>query len=490
MILGIDQGTTGTTTVAYDLDLNPAAQAYRELPNAYPRPGRVEQDPEDVIRTVVETVAEVLGEIGGAGEVAAVGLDNQGETVVAWDAETGRALGPAVVWSDGRGAESTARLQEAGHAGRVRELTGLALDPYFSAAKFSWLLENDENVRDAAGRGTLRLGTLDAWLSWRLCGERFVTDHSTASRTQLLGLGSGAWETELLDLFGVPREFLPEVGPSLGDLGELHHPAWGGPIPWRASLVDQPAALAGHGCFRTEDTKVTYGTGCFVLINAGSEPPEPPEGLLASVAWSREGEVGRTYAFDGGVFTAGTAIGWMRSVGLISEAADTANLALSVGDSGGVRFFPALTGLGAPWWEGDARGVFAGITGGTERGHLVRAVLDSIAFRVRDVLEAAWKGGRPRPRALRVDGGLTRNRYLMQRQADLLGLPVELGPNVEATAAGAAALAAVASGLLDERQVEDRVRSAETFEPRVSEDERDAQYERWLEWVRQARELQ
>ena len=487
MILGVDQGTTGTSVVAYDHDLRAVADAYRELPNRHPRPGRVEQDPEDVISTVVDAVGEVLEVIGGPDRVEAVGMDNQGETVVAWDAETGRALGPTVVWSDGRGAEVTARLEAAGHGEKVRELTGLTLDPYFSAAKLSWLLEHDKAVGDAAKRGTLRFGTLDAWLSWHLGGERSLTDHSTASRTQLFGLESGAWEPELLDLFGVSREFLPEVRPSIGDWGEIHHPSWGGSLPWRASLVDQPAALAGNGCFAEEEVKVTYGTGCFVVLNAGKEPPEPPDGLLASVAWSR-GET-LTYALDGGVFTAGTAVEWLRSVGIVSKVTETSDLAFSIEDAGGVRFLPAFTGLGSPWWEGDARGVFAGITGGTTRSHLVRAVLDAIAFRVRDVLEAAWADGRPRPRSLRVDGGLTKNHYLMQRQADLLGLPVELGPSSEATATGAAALAAISAGLLDERQIKDRVETRNTFEPRSSEDERDTEYAGWLDWLQQAREL-
>ena len=301
----------------------------------------------------------------------------------------------------------------------------------------------------------------------------------------------GAWEPELLDLFGVPEDYLPAVRPTLGDWGELHHPSWGGSLPWRASLVDQPAALAGNGCFAEDETKVTYGTGCFVVVNAGVKRPEPPEGLLASVAWSRGGaeSPGFTYALDGGVFTAGTAMNWLRSVGIVADVAETADLALSVEDAAGVRFLPAFTGLGAPWWEGDARGVLSGLTGGTTKAHLVRAVLDAIAFRVRDVLEAAWKGGQFRPQGLRVDGGLTKNRYLMQRQADLLGLPVELGPGSEATATGAAALAAISAGLIDERQVKERVEARDAFQPRLSKDERDTEYAGWLDWLRQAREL-
>ncbi len=288
MWMGIDQGTTGTTCIAYDDKLRPVAEAYRELATRYPRPGWVEQEPEDIVRSVVEAVGAVLAAIGGPRRVDVVGLSNQGESVVAWDAGTGRALGPALVWSDRRGAETVARLERAGQAGRVQRETGLRLDAYFSAAKLAWLLEHDHAVREAAATGTLRLGTLDTWLAWRLGGGRMLTDHSTASRTQLLGLRSGAWEPELLDLFGVPPAALAKVRPSVEPRGALAHPSWGGELPWTASLVDQPAALAGHACFDRGDVKATYGTGCFVLVNAGSEPPAPPAGLLTSIAWSHD----------------------------------------------------------------------------------------------------------------------------------------------------------------------------------------------------------
>jgi len=468
MVIGIDQGTTGTTCVAYDDALRPVAQAYRALPTRYPRPGWVEQEPEDVVRSVVEAVGAVLGTVGGPARVDAVGLSNQGETVVAWDAGTGRALSPALVWSDRRGADVVARLERAGQAGRVRRETGLRLDAYFSAAKLAWLLEHDDAVRHAADAGRLRLGTLDTWLGWRLGGGRALTDHSTASRTQLLSLRGGVWEPELLSLFGVPATALAEVRPSIGPRGELAHPSWGGALPWTASLVDQPAALAGNACFDQGDVKATYGTGCFVLVNAGADAPAPPEGLLASIAWS-DGQR-RVYALDGGVFTAGTAITWLRSIGLIAGAEETASLAASVTGTGGVRFLPAITGLGAPWWDGDARGAFTGITAGTTRAHLVRAVLDAVAFRVRDVLEAAWASGTPRPPALRVDGGLARNGYLMQRQADLLGIPVERNVHIEATAAGTAALAAVGAGIFGYEDIRARLPAVERYEPRASRD--------------------
>ena len=486
MLVGIDQGTTGTTCIAFDEDLTPVAKAYEALPNRYPQPGWVEQDPEDIVRGVVNTVGEVLRKIGGPKQVRAAGLANQGETVVAWDKRKAKAATAAVVWSDARAKDLVTRLLRQGHGERVAALTGLRLDPYFSAAKFTWLLENDPAVSNVAA-GNLRLGTLDTWLAWRLGAQRMVTDPSTASRTQLLGLSSGNWESDLLELFGVPEKALATVQPSVGDWGELHHPSWGGSLPWRASLVDQPAALAGNACFSYGEAKVTYGTGCFLLANVGQEPVAPPEGLLATVAWS-EGER-LTYAFDGGAFTAGTALKWLQSVGVITAPEETSDLAESVADAGGVRFLPAITGLGSPWWHNEARGLFSGITGGTTQAHLTRAVLDAVAFRVRDMLEALWTAGVERPSALCVDGGLTQNRYLMQRQADVLGLPVKRSANVEATATGAAALAGIGAGILTEEKIRSLLSDADLIAPRLSEEQREAEYAQWRDWLERACEL-
>lgn len=485
MLLGIDQGTTGTTVVAYDQQLRPIAHAYRALPNQYPRPGRVEQRAGDVLDGVVEATAEVLRHIGGPRAIDAVGLANQGESVVAWDTATGDALGPVLVWSDGRGARQTTQLREDGHAARVRALTGLELDPYFSASKMHWLLQHHAPVSGAAAAGRLRIGTLDSWLGRQLGGRHDFTDHATASRTQLFGLQRMGWDGELLDLFGVPAAVLAELRCSLGALGVLEHSSWGGALPWHASLVDQPAALAGNGCFAPSEVKVTYGTGCFVVVNAGTALPTPPAGLLASIAWSTPERT--TFAFDGGVFSAGTAVNWLCSIGVVSDVAETAALANSVADSDGVRFLPALAGLGAPWWDNAARGVLSGITSGTTRAHVVRAVLDSIALRVRDVLEAAWAAGQPRPAALRVDGGLSRNEYLMQRQADLLGVAVERAASAEATARGAAALAGIGAGLLEEADVRRHLVIAARYEPRIGADEREQEYAAWRKWLQQAR---
>ncbi|HEX7003701.1 MAG TPA: FGGY family carbohydrate kinase [Trueperaceae bacterium] len=487
MLIGIDQGTTGTTCLALSDDLTPLARAYRDLPNRFPRPGWVEQEPEEILATVVETVAEVL-QVAGGEEVRAAGLANQGETVVAWDRSTGEALGPAIVWSDRRSSTVVDALERAGKGQAISELSGLRLDAYFSASKLSWLLRHDRRVQAAREAGSLLLGTLDAWIGWRLAGRTHLTDHSTASRTQLLGPGGDDWDDELLDHFGVPREALPSVRTSLGARGELEHPSWGRPLPWTASLVDQPAALAGNACFAEGETKVTYGTGCFALANAGGTPPTPPAGLLPITAWSEADD--RVYAVEGGAFTAGTAINWLIQVGLLAAPGETADLAESVEDAGDVRFLPALSGLGAPWWQQEAAGAFAGLSSGTTRAHLVRAVLDSIALRVRDILEAAWSAGIRKPVAgLRVDGGLTSNRYLMQRQADLLGLPLLLSPNREATALGAAAMAGIAAGLFGRDEVREAVAAPVRIEPRSSARERDAEYYEWLDWVERACQL-
>lgn len=487
MLIGIDQGTTGTTCTAIDPEFGIVAESYRELPNRYPRPGWVEQDPEEIVGTVRETVREVLETVGDAGEPWVAGLANQGETVVAWDRESGQALSPAIAWSDTRALSVIDRLRDAGWAERIRSVTGLRLDAYFSAAKLSWLLEKNQRVAAAATEGRLAVGTLDSWLAWRLAGKRLSTDHSTASRTQLLPLGGDDWDPELVDLFAIPRQALATIEPSAGNLGELNDPAWSAPLSWRASLVDQPAALLGNGCLDAGDIKVTYGTGCFVLVNAGREIPVPPEGLLAVTAWSRGAE--RVYALDGGAFTAGTAIRWLEQVGVISGAGETSNMAESVSDTNGVSFLPALTGLGSPGWHQHARGVFGGLSGGTSSAHLVRAVLDAIAFRVRDILEVVWAAGYRRPSSLCVDGGLTRNRYLMQRQADVLGVPVQPAVHREATAIGSAVLAGVGAGLIDPDRLHSLRSTRELIEPTLSSATADAEYGRWRQWAERACDL-
>jgi glycerol kinase len=478
-LLGIDEGTSAVKAVLFDADLNPVREARREKPLAHPRPGWVEQDPEAVVEAVVDAVAELLE---GAGEVAACGLDHQGESVLAWDRESGQALTPIVTWQDKRSQEVLDRLESAGRADRVRELSGMPLDPYFSAGKITWLLEHDEAVVRARDAGTLRIGTVDSFLCDRL-GAGFATDPSTASRTQL---GAPEWSPELLELFGVPAEVLPAIADTAGDLGMLRHERWPVELPLRARCVDQQAALAGAGCVEPGRVKATYGTGVFVLAHAGDERPQPEGGLLPTVAWRVDGAV--EWAIDGGVFTAGALLEWLsRDLGLAADPPALSAAAAEVEDAAGVRVLPALAGVGAPWWRSDARGVIAGLTAGTRPAHVARAALEAIAWRVADVV-AAVRESVP-VEVLRVDGGLTRDPTLLQLQADFAGVPVQRGA-VDATVAGAAALAAVGGGIWKStREIGDRVPVGERTGPGRDDAWRADSHAAWREFVLKAVEL-
>jgi glycerol kinase len=445
LILAIDQGTSSTRTLAFDPELRVVASAERRLAVSHPRPGWAEQDPLEILASVVDTVADVLRTVGGRERIAAVGLDNQGETVVAWDERDGRPLAPAILWQCRRSEPIVRRLAEEGLGPAISERTGLPLDAYFSAGKLRWLLDEVPGVAAAARAGTLRFGTVDAWLTARL-GDAPRTDPSTASRTQLFSLDSVAWDPELAAWFDGPLETLPVIVPSAGRLGEIGHPAWGGSLPVRAMLCDQQAALAGHGCVQPGQLKATYGTGAFILADAGPSPTRRPAGLLTSVAWSVDpGDT--TYAFDGGVFSAGSLLDWLAGMRMIDDGPDADRLAATVSDTAGVAILPALGGLGAPWWDGAARGAITGINAATTRAHVARAAFDAIAHRVADIVEAMTPALPSPPLRLRVDGGLSRSAVLVQRQADLLGIPVEIADNDESTALGIAAMAQVGAGL-------------------------------------------
>jgi glycerol kinase len=477
LLLGIDEGTSAVKASLFDVDLRPVAEARRDKALSHPRPGWVEQDPEEVLETVVDAVAELLRD--APADVAACGLDHQGESVLAWDAEDGRALTPIVTWQDKRSQEVLDRLEADGRADEVRKRSGLPLDPYFSAGKLAWLLEHDEAVGRARDAGTLRLGTVDSFLCDRL-GAGFSTDSSTASRTQL---GAPEWDPALLDIFGVPREALPQIADTAGDLGVLRHPSWPVELPLRARIVDQQAALAGAGCVQPGRIKATYGTGVFVLAHVGEQRPTPTGGLLPTVAWRVNGRV--EWAIDGGVFTAGALLDWLsRDLGLDSDAAGLVGRAGEVDDAGGVRVLPALAGIGAPWWRPAARAVVAGLTSGSRVPHVARAALEAIAWRVADVVEAV--GEHVPVDVLRVDGGLTRNRLLLQLQADAAGVPVQRGA-VDATVAGAAALAAVGAGIWpDTAAIAERVPVGESVEPSRDEAWRREQRARWRDFVERA----
>ena len=477
LLLGIDEGTSAVKAILFDSDLRPLREARREKPLHHPRPGWVEQDPEDVLRAVAEAVAELMED--APGEIVACGLDHQGESVLAWDAESGRALTPVVTWQDKRSQEVLDRLEREGWGDEIKSLSGLPLDPYFSAGKLAWLLEHDEAVIGARQNGTLRMGTVDSFLCDRL-GAGFRTDPATASRTQL---GAPAWDPRLLEIFGVPLEVLPEIVDTAGDLGALRHPSWPGELLLRARCPDQQAALAGAGCVEPGRTKATYGTGVFVLANVGAERPAGEGGLLPTIAWQVNGEV--EWALDGGVFTAGALLEWLsRDIGLAADPASFAGLATQVEDAGGVSVLPALSGLGAPWWRADARAVVAGLTAAVRPGHVARATLEAIAWRVADILEVITT--QSPVEVLRVDGGLTREPLLLQLQADCAGTPVERGA-VDATATGAAALAAVGAGLWpDTASIAERIPVGERFEPERDSTWRESEHARWREFVERA----
>ena len=479
-LLGIDEGTSAVKAVLYDSDLRPLAEARREKRLTYPHPGWVEQDPEEVLKAVVDAVGELLTKADEP--VAACGLDHQGESVLAWEADTGRPLTPIVTWQDKRSQEVLDRLEASGHGEEIRERSGMPLDPYFSAGKLAWLLEHDVAVQRALDARTLRMGTVDSFLCDRL-GAGFATDPSTASRTQL---GAPRWDPALVGLFGVPAGVLPEIADTTGELGTLRHASWPQELPLLARCVDQQAALAGAGCVRPGLVKATYGTGVFVLAHAGTERPSPGGGLLPTVAWNVNGRV--EWAIDGGVFTAGALLDWLsRDLGLAADPAALGAAAATVDDPGGVKVLPALAGVGAPWWKPDARAVIAGLSASVRPAHVARAALEGIAWRVADIVTVIHDV--VPVQVLRVDGGLTRDRNLLQFQADAAGVTVQRGL-LDATAAGAAALAAVGAGLWSSTlEIEERIPTGERFEPQRDSSWRADAHAGWQRFVQRAASL-
>ncbi len=435
-VLAIDQGTTGTRAALYGRDGRLAASSYREFTQFFPRPGWVEHDAAEIWDCTQAVMKRALAG-RDARRVAAIGITNQRETVVLWDRKTGRPVRRAVVWQDRRGAELCARLKDRGLEPLARRKTGLVLDPYFSASKLHWLFHEDPALLARARRGEVLFGTIDSWLLWNLTGGRVhATDLTNASRTLLFDIRRERWDEELLRLFGVPAAALPRVLPSGGRFG-----ATAAGVPITAVMGDQQAALYGQGCYGPGQVKNTYGTGCFVVANTGKAWKAPPQGLLATLACDARGA--KTYALEGSIFAAGAAVQWLRDgLGLFSDAGESERLAKSVPDSGGVTLIPAFAGLGSPHWRPDVRGNITGLTRGTTRAHLARATLEAVAHQTADVVEAM--GG---VRALKADGGVTANAFLMQLQADLLGFPVTVSARRESTAWGAAALAGRAAGV-------------------------------------------
>ena len=484
-VIAIDAGTTGVRSRAVFTDDSASVASYREFTQHYPQPGWVEHDASEIWDAVVATLTDVVDEVG-RDRIGAIGITNQRETVVAWSRATGVPHGTAIVWQDRRTAHLCDELEAAGHLPLVRERTGLVLDPYFSGTKFAWMLQNRDIVVD----DDLALGTIDAWLIWNLTGgDVFATDVTNASRTMLCDIRSRTWDTDLCDLLGVPMSALPEIVASSGRIG-ITSDRCGAPagIPISGVAGDQQAALFGQACVQPGMAKNTYGTGSFVLLNVGDECPPPTEGMLTTVAWTLAD--GTThYALEGAVFVTGAAVQWLRDgLGIIDDAAETGPLAESVADTGGVYLVPAFTGLGSPYWDPYARGTIVGITRGTGRAEIARATVESMAFQVRDVIDAMVEASGTEIVDLRVDGGASVMDLLCQIQADQLGVRVQRPVDQETTALGAAFLAGLAEGLWEST---DDIATAWTleaeFEPAADRTAADASHTQWLRAVDRSR---
>jgi glycerol kinase len=487
-VLALDEGTTGTSACVFDAEGRLVGKGYQELAQHYPRPGWVEHDAAEIWRKTKRSARAALRSARiGATDVAAIGLTNQRETLVAWDARSGRPLARAIVWQDRRTAGLCEVLRRSGDEGWVAKRTGLRLDPYFSGTKLRWYVEHDRAVQRARRTGTLRFGTVDSWLLWNLTeGRVHGTDPSNASRTLLMDLRRVEYDAELLRLFRARREELPEILDSSGILGEARPEFLGRSVPVAGIAGDQQAALFGQACTRPGLAKNTYGTGCFALANTGTRAPQARGGLLATVAW-RLG--GRThYALEGAVFIAGAVVQWLRDgLQIIRHARDTEALARSVDDTGGVVLVPAFVGLGAPRWDPYARGLLIGLTRGTSRAHVARAALESISFQSADVVDLLSVHGGHRVQRLRVDGGATGNRFLLQHQADVLGIPVERSAIPETTALGAAYLAGLGADLWSTTREVERLWSASgVFRPRSDASWRRRERAQWAEAVRRS----
>jgi glycerol kinase len=485
LLLAIDQGTTGTTSIVMDRDGATLARATVDFAQHFPRPGWVEHDPAEIWESVERSVSQAVGDVHRP-RIGAIGITNQRETTVVWDRKTGAPAHPAIVWQDRRTSERCVELRASGNLDLVHRKTGLVLDPYFSGTKLEWLLRNVEGLAARARAGELCFGTVDSYLVWRLTGGAHLTDVTNASRTLLMDLAACRWDEELLDLLSVPRVMLPEIVASAGEFGVTKgFAALPDGIPIAGIAGDQQAALFGQGCLHEGDAKCTYGTGAFVLTNIGREPRSSSAGLLTTVAW-RIGDA-TTYAHEGSSFVAGAAVQWLRDgLGLIQSAAQIEDLARTVASSDGVVFVPALAGLGAPHWDPEARGVLSGLTRGTTKAHVARAVLEGVGLSVADLLRAM---GEDQPlRRMRVDGGAAANDLLMQYQSDVSAVVIERPRELESTAKGAAMLAGVGAGLFGSPDEALKMSKVErTFTPAMTTVEREATLRRWDLAVRRAR---
>ncbi|MGI9284554.1 MAG: glycerol kinase GlpK [Pseudomonadales bacterium] len=487
-LLAIDQGTTSSRAILFAQDGTPLSSAQREFKQYFPADGWVEHDPEEIWQTTAWACEQALKDHAArATDVLAIGITNQRETIVLWDRATGEAVYPAIVWQDRRTHQFCERLKKQGHEANLQEKTGLLLDPYFSASKLRWLLDEVPGVRERAERGELACGTIDTFLIWRLTGGQVhATDATNAARTALFNIHLQEWDAELLDLFGIPAAILPTVENSSALFGETDPAVLGAPVKICGVAGDQQAALIGQACFDVGSAKSTYGTGCFLMLNTGTQALRSTNRLLTTVAYRLDGEV--TYALEGSIFNAGTAIQWLRDqLGLIKHAGEVEAIAEQTPDTGGVYLVPAFTGLGAPYWDAAARGILTGLTRDSNRQHIVSAALQSVAYQTRDLIDAMAGDGQV-PAALRVDGGMTVNNWLLQFLADTLGASVTRSSSTETTALGAAYLAGLQVGVFKSLQdIGQHWRADREFMPTMAAEQREANYAGWVAAVKRAR---
>lgn len=487
LILALDQGTTSSRAIIFDANTRVAAVAQQEFPQHFPHSGWVEHDPEDLWRSSIETARNAVAKVGGAERIAAIGITNQRETTLVWDRRTGKAVANAIVWQDRRTSALCARLKEAGHEDLFTGRTGLLLDPYFSGTKIAWILDNVEGAREKAEAGHLAFGTVDSWLIWRLTGGRVhATDATNASRTLVYDIHRGDWDDELLSILGIPRSMLPEVKDSADDFGTTDTDILGAAIPISGVAGDQQAATVGQACFEPGMLKSTYGTGCFALLNTGAVPVRSNNRLLTTIAYKLDGKP--AYALEGSIFVAGAAVQWLRDgLGMISTASESSALATEADSAHRVYLVPAFTGLGAPYWDADARGAMYGLTRASGPADFARAALESVGYQTRDLLEAMhgdWSAGGDNT-VLRVDGGMVASDWAMQFLADILGAPVDRPVVAETTALGAAYLA----GLRHDYYPAPAAMGAQwalerRFEPHMEPSVRDELYRGWRDAVR------
>ncbi len=490
-IMALDQGTSSSRCIIYDRAGRQISSAQKEFTQIFPKEGWVEHDPEEIWSSQVSVCYEALIKAAATWHnIEAIGITNQRETTIVWDRNTGEPVYNAIVWQCRRTADYCRSLEEEGLADKIKEKTGLLIDPYFSATKIRWILENVEGAREKAERGELLFGTVETWLIWKMTkGRVHATDYSNASRTMMFNIHELKWDEELLGIYGIPASMLPEVRPSSGFFGETESDLFAGSIPVAGAAGDQQAALFGQMCFDEGMAKSTYGTGCFLLMNTGEKPITSKNGLLTTVAWGLDGKV--SYALEGSVFVCGAVIQWLRDeLGIISSAAESEGLAKAVSDSGGVYLVPAFAGLGAPYWDPGARGILTGLTRGSSRNHIVRAALESMAYQCYDLLKAMESDLGRSLTGLRVDGGACANGFLMQFQADILNTAVYRPEIIETTSLGAAYLAGLATGYWKNTEdLKANVRPAEVFEPSMDEELREKLIKGWHEAVGRCRSL-